>query len=368
MMTSKERMLTVLRHEIPDRVPVSFYELDECIKPDNWYAQQPSYRELCRLCLDNCDLMPFYYFPLINRAIDIKEHSWREGDRVHREQCFEWKGLKFESKWKKDDSIFTVWKTEHPIKTPEHLKIFADLPMDITPLDFTKFRELQNALGERGIVLVSINEPCAYLGHLIEFDKFVLWAYEEPEITSYAIQRMGEHILQFVKMILAGNIGTVLFRIVGGEHMAPPYLSPELFHKYFCEPTRKIVDLIHNAGCFARVHHHGKMGVVAETIKATFPDAVDPVEPPPAGDVSITEAKKLLGKQIAIMGNLELTDIELKNNEEFENLVQKTVLEGKEGGNFVLLASASPIDAPLKQNIVENYKSMIKAVNVYGKY
>ena len=53
-MTSKERLLAVFRHEEPDRVPVSTYEMAGH-DMESWYNKQPSYAVLMEVIREKTD-------------------------------------------------------------------------------------------------------------------------------------------------------------------------------------------------------------------------------------------------------------------------------------------------------------------------
>ncbi len=55
-MTSKERLLAVLRGQVPDRVPVSTYELN-AHHPDHFENHEPSYRRLMAAIAELADEM-----------------------------------------------------------------------------------------------------------------------------------------------------------------------------------------------------------------------------------------------------------------------------------------------------------------------
>ena len=69
-------------------------------------------------------------------------------------------------------------------------------------------------------------------------------------------------------------------------------------------------------------------------------DAIDPVEAPDSGDLTLKEAKALCGDSICLMGNLQLKDLEFLPATEMRETVKQCVLDGKPGGNFVLLPTA----------------------------
>jgi hypothetical protein len=89
-------------------------------------------------------------------------------------------------------------------------------------------------------------------------------------------------------------------------------------------------------------------------------DATDPVEAPPAGDVTLAEARRLLGDRLTIFGNLQLHDLETMSRDEVVRLTRQTLEEGAPGGRFALQPTAEPITVPLNPKLEENWMAYIE--------
>ena len=97
-------------------------------------------------------------------------------------------------------------------------------------------------------------------------------------------------------------------------------------------------------------------------------DAIDPVEAPPSGDIELKEVKRLYGDKLCLMGNIQLRDLETFSSNEIRALVTKCMEDGKPGGNFVIMPTASPIDVPIKPKTDRNYRIFIDTALEYGVY
>ena len=71
-----------------------------------------------------------------------------------------------------------------------------------------------------------------------------------------------------------------------------------------------MVRMIQAHGGFARIHSHGRLKDVLDMIAGMEPDALDPIEPPPQGDVELHYVRQRCGEQIVLFGNIEIADIE----------------------------------------------------------
>ena len=160
-----------------------------------------------------------------------------------------------------------------------------------------------------------------------------------------------------------------LWRIVGPEYASPPYLPPHLFREYVTEYDRPIVEIIHKYGGFARIHSHGRLKQILDDICATGCMGLDPVEPPPQGDVELSYVRSRYGKQLVLFGNLEISDIETLPPEKFAVKVVEALKQGTagEGRGFVLMPTAYPCGRVLPQQTLRNYEKIIEVVEqIYG--
>ena len=84
-------------------------------------------------------------------------------------------------------------------------------------------------------------------------------------------------------------------------------------------------------GGFARIHSHGRLEDVLDHIAGMEPDALDPIEPPPQGDVQLGYVREHYGKQLVLFGNIEIADVENLPPNQFEEKVKRALHEGTTG-------------------------------------
>ena len=92
-------------------------------------------------------------------------------------------------------------------------------------------------------------------------------------------------------------------------------------------------------------------------------DAIDPLEP--LAGMDIGEVKARYGDRIAVIGNIDCTEL-LPNAtvEQVETAVKETIAKAAVGGGFVL-ASSNSIHPAVKP---ENYRAMVEAGRRWGGY
>jgi hypothetical protein len=97
-------------------------------------------------------------------------------------------------------------------------------------------------------------------------------------------------------------------------------------------------------------------------------DCLHPMEAPPWGDVPLAEAKRRIGRDICLEGNLQMGDIYTCNEEEMAQICLDALRDGAPDGGFILCPSASPFMPTLQENHLKNYLTIIDIGRKYGKY
>ena len=118
----------------------------------------------------------------------------------------------------------------------------------------------------------------------------------------------------------------------------------------------------------SRIHSHGNIAKVIDQLVMTDAQALDPLEPPPDGDIELAQVKILYGEKLCLFGDIELRELEFSNRERIDFLVKTAMNAGKEGGGFVLMPASAPINVPLSQRTEENYMQMLESAHKYGTY
>jgi uroporphyrinogen-III decarboxylase len=125
-----------------------------------------------------------------------------------------------------------------------------------------------------------------------------------------------------------------------------------------------MVQAIKDNGGFARVHVHGRIRNILDHAVRMGADALDPIEPPPQGDVELDFMRREYGDRLVLFGNLEIADIENMEPKAFEQVVRKTVADGTRGNGrgFVLMPSASPYGRTVSARTMTNYETIVRVI------
>ncbi len=365
-MNSRQRLLTTLRRQPTDRVPISTYEMVSW-NWDAWENHQPAYQNMMQFFRDTTDCMYMVGFPAENRAARYTDTEWDEGNKHIRRRVLHTPRGDLTTTEYTLPGLNTVWRTEHLLKSDEDVARYLSLPRDMALPDLSPYATVLERLGEHGIPLIEVGDPLCTVAELFEFGEFMLRAFTQTDQIIALLDHVAPSMYAHLDYLLDHGIGP-LYRICGAEYATPPYMAPSYFERFVVKYSGPMVERVRAHHMFARIHCHGRLSKVLPMIVDMGADATDPLEAPPTGDIEFAEVKRLYGDRLTLLGNVQLRDLETLPADEMRDLIRRTVETGKPGGGFVLMATASPINADLSPITERNYHIMVETALEYGAY
>jgi len=375
-MNRQERLMATLRGDRVDRPAVSFYEingLDENpadANPFNIYSH-PSWRPLIDLAREKTDrivMRGVAYQSITPDPIDdisSTESVVRDGSQYNTRRI-QIGDRTLTARTRRDPDVNTVWTVEHLLKDVDDLRAFLDIPVPSPKgnVDTRRILETERMLGDTGIVMIDTPDPLCLAASLFDMAGYTITAMTEQALFHRLLERFASTLLPKTEAVAKALPGR-LWRIFGPEYASPPYLPPSLFREYVCRYVAPMIDAIHAGGGYARIHSHGNLKAILDDIAGMGADALDPIEPPPQGDVELGYVRERHGKDMVLFGNLEASDIENMPTKRFEEKVRRALAEGSsgEGRGFVLMPSACPYGRELSSLSMKNYEKMIEIVD-----
>ena len=267
------------------------------------------------------------------------------------------------SQTRRSPDVDTVWMLEPLLKNTDDLEAYLELPDEVFAEEFSiaGLVEEDEKLGDRGIVMADTEDPICAAASLFSMEDFTIVAWTEQKLFHRLLEKMSRHIHARTEKT-AREFPGHLWRIYGPEYVTEPYLPPHLFKEYVVRYTGPMVEVIKKHGGFARIHCHGRIRAILDYIVEMGADAIDPVEPPPQGDMELAYVRREYGKELVLFGNLQLADLENMEPVEFEKVVAKTLKDGTngDGKGFVLMPSSAPNGRKITSRVMANYETMIR--------
>jgi len=365
--------MATLRGEPVDRPAVNFYEVGgfkvDPADPDPFNVyNDPSWAPLLDLAERETDLI-WMRGPAVTPAADNCMHefanteNYTDGKSQYNRTTIRVGDKTLTSLTRRDPDVSTIWTIEHLLKGIDDLKAYLELPDSVFSLDIDVgcLHDEEHTIGDRGIVMVEIADPLCLAASLFSMEDYTVVALTEQALFHRLLEKLAPQVYKIAEEVSRGFPGH-LWRIAGPEYATPPYLPPRLFDEYVVTYTKPVVDIIHKNGGYARLHCHGRIKDVLPCFAKMGADAIDPIEPPPQGDVTLSYVRREYGKDLVLFGNLEISDLETMEPEKFSRVVAQALVEGTEGEGrgFVLMPSAAPYGRKLSAKVLQNYETMIR--------
>lgn len=372
-MTRRERLWATLRGEPVDRPPVSLYEIGgftvDPADPDpfNIY-NDPSWLPLLKMAEEETDLIRMTSpartpSPGNPRAEFFQTETWQEGDSRFTRTTVTVAGRTLTRTVRRDAAMDTSWCVEHLLKDTDDLRAYLQLPDEVfdIEIDVTPMIQAEESLGDKGVVLVDTGDPLCMAADLFKMEDYTVIAFTEPDLFHALLEKLARSIHSVTQRTAEAFPGR-LWRIFGPEYASEPYLPPRLFKEYVVRYDQPMVDAIHATGGYVRMHSHGRLKHIMPHIAAMGVDGLDPVEPPPQGDVELDWMRREFGRDLVLFGNLEVSDIENMEPAAFESVVRQSLADGTsgEGRGFVLMPSASPYGRTITARTRTNYETIVR--------
>jgi len=168
------------------------------------------------------------------------------------------------------------------------------------------------------------------------------------------LQIIQERLSERLHWALEHGVGPFL-RFGGSEQATPPMMSKRLFEEFIIGYEAPLWKMVREAGGIVWVHCHGKVATVLNRFVENGVQMLDPVEPPPQGDITIKEAKaRAAAGPLTLIGNVEMSDLQNGTPELIERLVREAICEGGRK-HFIMGTSevtVSAVDDQLRENII----------------
>jgi hypothetical protein len=374
-MTSRERLLTVLKRGVPDTVPIFIRGVSPFNEKMNWMGKHdPSYERLRRFVLEETD--HFHSVGLdggeflsaadieVTERVVREDDEWRDIERSIRTPLGPIRRVTRRSKM----NLYEVMDVEHFIKDARDYERFMSLPyVPVRPQVREIVRRKEKEVGDHGLVAVGIPEVISYAHDLFGSEGLALWSVLHREKLDALFQALAARVIDYVRYILSEGAGPVLTS--GGAELAvPPLMSPKDFHDFVTVVERPVHELAHSCGTYTWVHCHGKLDEVLEEFLEIGVDILEPVEAPPGGNVALADVKRRIGGQTILMGNMPYEAIISWPKERIEGRVKADCQAAMDGGGFIMMPAASPFESVLTDEAFEGFKTYVRAGRKYGRY
>jgi uroporphyrinogen decarboxylase len=375
-MNSRERILAVLRGEIPDCVPVCpdisnmipvrltgkpFWQIYVYQDPPPWKAYIDAVKYF-----DIDGGFELYEFgdlfgdlgPAWERRIVQRRH---DGSFVSQRYCAE------TGEWEKYIELHTADMPPTMQLKPETVGL-PRIPAAWEPVEGVKewptgmelWKLMRREMGGHGV----LGMPSGASTLVLEDEDDVYEFADHPE-KMYAkrdcmlaraearLKRIAE-LEEKPDFLFCGASGSLIWQ------------SPKIFRELALPVLKRVTEMAAGMGIPTHVHSCGPEKLMVQwAAEETDLTVIDPLEIPPMGDCILADLKRDYGDRIVLKGNVHTMDVMLGGTpQDVIRASRRAIDDAAEGGRFILsTGDQTPRDAP-----EENIRAMVETARTYGRY
>ncbi|MHA1266836.1 MAG: uroporphyrinogen decarboxylase family protein [Candidatus Helarchaeota archaeon] len=387
-MDFRERILTTMEHEEPDRVPVmsllnepsNVYQLSGK-SPTGYfsYLKKPILKDLVRLFMNwnyfwNREFFKTYKmiletsiqlgfdatwlmylifklkrektFPLgmawydpYGRMWDIKVDSYGNPEPYYVGGYCD-----TEQKWEE-------WVEKRRPLLDKHIQFATEF-----------YQKMYEACGDR-IYIVGFAAPGIFENSWqpIGFVKFVKLIYERPSFIEKVVEFQTEYYLKHLEAVCKTGAEIVLAGDDLGQKTGP-LMSPQLIDRFFGPSYRQVADFVHKQGKKLIFHSCGKIYKLLDLFIDYGFDGLLTLEP--TASMDLKTVRQIVGHKLVLVGNIDVSYLLVRGSkQEIEAAVKHAIKVAAPGGGFILSPAHNheAVD-PIR------LQWMIEAAHKYGEY
>lgn len=241
------------------------------------------------------------------------------------------------------DEANTEFLIEHPLKTEADYKVQLWIEEHTTyEVDLAPVREHLTGNGREGLSIgMLIPRTKSAFQMLIEHDA-------GTEALTYALADIPETVTALWEAMVAGDMKAAQLAMETGfytyyltwEDSSTQNTSPRQYRRYIAPEIEQWCTLLAANGMHYIQHACGHLRDLLSPMKASGAVGVESLSPPPTGNISVAEARELVGGDFAIIGGIEPTRFLRLPLDELEPYVEQVIADLR-GGPFILANSDS---------------------------
>jgi len=260
-----------------------------------------------------------------------------------------------------------AWVVKHLFASDEDIERYLSLPYEPPEYDTGGIRAMCEAVGERGVVWVGFTDPMCAMVSLLDYEDFCVRTLVDLPSLVRMVDWAQERCVENTKLLVRACAGAdCVFHVSGPELATPPMVSPEVFAALVTPYLRELIEIIHAAGFLAMIHCHGHVREVLPEILDTGADALEPLEPPPQGNISLAELIARGGGGLCLMGYVQDQDFYTAPPGCMTRWVEQIaeVVKGRTG--YIMSPTCTPFEFPCSERYRRNYLEWLEAAERVG--
>lgn len=190
---------------------------------------------------------------------------------------------------------------------------------------------------------VSINgevfSPFTHFMELLGYENALMALLDDPAKVHALMDRLTESSVAWAIAQTRAGVDAVL---ISSAFAGGGFLSREMYAEFVLPYERRLADAVRAAHKPVYTHTCGAIGDRLDLMVETHIDGLDTLDPPPLGNALLEEAKREVGQQVFLKGNMNSVELLLARSEaEVAAEANRCLEAAREGGGYILSTACS---------------------------
>ncbi len=367
-MNAKERLLTAIQGQVPDRLPVTTHHVMPYFL-ERYMGGMSTEAFFDHFGLDPiCWINPYkaddahgdYLDPDYEEAFlsfrRVFSDDWRITSESVPNQEYDTTRHRFGTPkgtltMVTQSNAYTTWATEHLIKEKGDIDLIAEY-VTSPVCDVAAVNQEAEAYGQRGLVRGFVptfdvfGQPGCWqdAACLVGIERLIMATYDDPAWVHALLATLRDRKIRYLKTTAGARFDIME---LGGGDASSTVISPRLFDDFVAPYDSAVIAAAHEAGQRIAYHTCGGMMPLLERIADMGPDAMETFTPPAmGGDTDLAEAKQRIGDRVCMIGGWDQFHyFSGCTEQETRDEVRRCFEAAGQGGGYILCPSDHFFDA-----------------------
>ena len=354
-MNMKQRMLSVIRGEKPDRVPFVQYTNIAGTNEDIWKQIGRENMGLLQWC-------GVHRFVTENCRTEHEE-SEQDGQKVWRDRLTTPEGV-LTAKRVRVPSMGVTTYTKRYVETIDDYQVLMAYFRDIAVVkDADPVKKVIANMGNDGLPHVSLGRtPYQQLWvQWVSIMDLSVHLAEEPGVVEECMKLMGDVLLAASDAVLQAADEVEVPYVVIGDNITSPLIGERRFRKYCVPYYRSIADRLAEKQIPLFVHMDGDLEPLWDAIGESGVTGLDSLSPPPDNDTSVADAASMW-PYMSILVNFP-SSVHLSGPKTIYEKAQEILVQGGHTGRLQIQISENMPPNTWQKS----YPEIVRAIADFGQ-
>jgi uroporphyrinogen decarboxylase len=197
---------------------------------------------------------------------------------------------------------------------------------------------------------------------LVGMENLMIQFFDNPEFVHRVAALVTDYNLKQLEMLAEAGLDVLVVEDdIANTHA--PMISPEHFREFINPYNKQLVDRGHKLGLKVVRHSDGNLWSLLDMLLETGYDGLNPLEP--QADMNLKKVKAHCGDKICLLGNIDCLELlPVGTPEQVDAAVKQAIEDAAAGGGYIVCSSNSLHPAVNPENCI----AMFEATKKYGRY